>query len=297
MSTSICGAIIEMSNEFLRRLGGYAALGVIILFTILGSVFRVFDNYELDTLDLRFRLRPQIKTTQDIVLIEIGNDTIKKLGQFPVDRSYHAVLINALTAAGAQSIIFDIFFSEPSKAEKSDQEFRDAIASAGNVYLPYVLDVDQYQSGIQTRAKGYAAESLIDFTEEAKATGHINISPDSDGKFRRVPLAIEFNNSSHPYLAFLVSMHTLGIPYRDIEVHPGEYISYGLNQKIPLDEQSNLLVNFSGKWGDSYQHYSYVDVLQSYIAQASGEQPALDLNVFKDKICLIGLKWNWSNQL
>ena len=79
MSISICGVIIKVDNEYFRRWSGYAALGLFILCITLGSVYRVLDNFELDTLDLRFRLRPPIQTTRDIVFIDIGNDTIAKL--------------------------------------------------------------------------------------------------------------------------------------------------------------------------------------------------------------------------
>ncbi|HOX10099.1 MAG TPA: hypothetical protein PLA52_05615, partial [Candidatus Omnitrophota bacterium] len=39
------------------------------------SVFRTFETYELQTLDLRFNLRPPVKVSPDIVIIEIAEDT------------------------------------------------------------------------------------------------------------------------------------------------------------------------------------------------------------------------------
>ncbi|MBI4974470.1 MAG: hypothetical protein HZC19_01445, partial [Candidatus Omnitrophica bacterium] len=50
------------------------------------SYFRLLDNYEFELLDIRFRLRPQQQTTDRVMMIEIGEDTIERLGRFPFDR-------------------------------------------------------------------------------------------------------------------------------------------------------------------------------------------------------------------
>src|SRR3989344_228718 len=46
-----------------------------------GSYFRVFDIYEYQTYDWRFRMRPAEPQSQDIVLIEILDDALEKLGR------------------------------------------------------------------------------------------------------------------------------------------------------------------------------------------------------------------------
>ncbi len=268
------------------RLLSIGLVSFIIFFLLAGSYFRWLDSYELDTLDLRFRLRPPIPRTDQAVIIEISNDTIAQLGQFPIDRKYHAFLIEALAKAGARAIVFDIFFSEP---HLSDDKLAEAVRNAGNVYLPYVFDIDQRQRGKSISATGIAARSLPILTENIKGTGHINIIPDQDGKFRRVPLYIEYDNAFHPYLSFQVGCHLLGIPFESLTIQPGKSITYGKDFRLPLDEHSTMMINFSGRWAETYAHYSYVDVLRSYIAQFSGEQPLLDMRTFKDKICFIGL--------
>jgi len=49
------------------------------------------------------------------------------------------------------------------------------------------------------------------------------------------------------------------------------------------------MINFTGPWGSAYKHYPYEKVVRSFIAGITGEEPLMDLSVFKDKICLIGL--------
>lgn len=273
------------------RLSPKKALSISVLFisTILllcGSYFRLFDNNELDTLDLRFRLRRNIPASDKVVIIEIGDDTIKQLGRFPFDRRYHALLVRALTEYGAKAVMFDIFFSEP---DKSDAEFKEAIKQAKNVYLPYVFDMGYQHKEAVPEAGGYSAENLEDLTKEAKGIGHINVIPDPDGKFRRVPLFIKYKGVLKPSLSLGLVCDYLGILPKDIRFRPAKFIQCGANINIPLDDDSNAIINYAGSWGRFYRHYSYVDLLRSFVPQQSGKPPILDLNVVRDKICLIGL--------
>lgn len=221
-----------------------------------------------------------------MVIIEIGEDSIKKLGRFPFERGYHAAIIKALSEFQAKGIVFDIFFSEPSD---EDREFEDAMRKAKCVYLPMVFQITQNQKGSFTTAEAYVAKCIENFTILSRGTGHINVIPDSDGKFRRVPLYIRYGNAFYPYLAFKVACDYLDIPERDVTMLPGKYLSCGKKFDIPLDDRSNMIINFTGRWGASYSHYSYVDVLESYFTSLSGGKPMLSADKFKDKVCIIGL--------
>ena len=251
------------------------------------SYFRLVDYYELGSLDLRFALRcPKIPTTDNIVFVEIGQDTIDKLGRFPFDRNYHAILIKALSESGARMILFDFLFSEP---QEHDKELAYALNQAGNVYLPYAFDLDKTKGANTLSARGYVAKCLESLDKEARGTGHINITPDPDGKFRRIPVFIKYEDAFNYYIAFIMGCDYLGIPLKDVKFVPGKYVSLGKYGQIPLGENSDMIVNFSGKWGTSYKHYSYIDLLQSYFAKESGRNPTLNLADFRDKICIVGL--------
>jgi len=270
----------------LHRILIYIFFPLLILLIAAGSYFHVLDGYELDTLDWRFRLRPPIPTTDKVVFVEIGDDTIAQLGRFPLDRSYHATLIEALSEVGARAIVFDIFFSEE---HPHDDQLEMAINRAGNVYLPYVLAMDPKPKAHMPQARGYAARNLERFSTVARGQGHINVMPDLDGKFRKVPLYIHYKEKFSPYLSLIVGANLLGMESADMSLEAGRSLFLGKRLKIPLDENSNILINFSGKWGKGVRHFSYADVLRSHVARLSGEEPVLDLNVFKDKVCLIGL--------
>jgi len=240
-----------------------------------GSYYRLLDNYELTTLDLRFVSRhPKIPISKNIAFIEIGEDSIRKLGRFPFDRSYHAILIKALTDAKAKLVLVDLLFSEP---HEHDKELESALHQAGNVYLPYAFELDKPGQGRggPASASGYIARPLDYLAREARGTGYINIVPDPDGKFRKAPLFIKYEGVLHSHISLVLACDYLGLV-------PGDL-------KLPLDEKMNLQVNFSGKWGSSYRHYSYGDVVQSYLAKFSGDRPIVNLNDLKDAICIVGL--------
>lgn len=261
-------------------------LAAAILAICAGSYLHLMDSYELETLDFRFQHRHRIPVTDKVVFIEIGEDTIEQLGRWPFDRDHHAALVKALAGAGAKAVIFDILFSEP---QQHDREMASEMRAAGNVYLPFVFQLDPAKRGKVMHTGGYIAKPLDGLAALAKGTGHISIIPDIDGKFRRVPLMVDCAGASYPYVSFLAACDYLGIPPSDIRITPGRCIEAGRHARIPLDEHSNMVINFSGKWKDAYAHYSYVDVLQSYFAAATGQNPILDLGVFRGKVCVVGL--------
>lgn len=269
----------------LKTLLGYLALAAVVLAVPAGSYFHIFDNYELDSLDLRFALRPPQKATDEVVIVEIGDDTIEYLGRFPFDRDYHAVLVKALTDFGAKAVVFDIFFSE---ASPGDKEFEEALKAAGNVYLPNVFELEPGRHAVP-RSTGYLGKCLEPFETYARGTGHINIVPDMDGKYRRIPPYIEYRGTYVPQLSLAVACDRLGLKPEDIDLAPGRYLRLGKDIRIPLDAGSSMIINYSGKWGKAYRHYSYVDILQSYFAKSSGQEPILDGSLFKDKVCVVGL--------
>ncbi|MFH1190231.1 MAG: SpoIIE family protein phosphatase [Candidatus Omnitrophota bacterium] len=276
-----------MKAKSLSKRAGLIALAAIALAILAGSYFRISDSYELETLDLRFLLRGSIPASDKIVMIEIGDDTIRKLGRFPFDRNYHTLLVKAVSESGAASIIFDLFFSEPAPG---DTEFEAAIAEAGNVYFPVVFELDPDRFGAIPGAAGYAARCLDGINAAAKGTGHINVIPDIDGKFRRASAYISHDgNEFTPYLSLLAGCDYLGIPQREIRFAPGRYLSPGRGVRVPLDENSCIIVNYTAGWGKIYRHYSYVDVIQSYLAGINGDKPIVDLSLLKGKICIVGL--------
>ncbi len=275
-------------NKFDKNRITYFALGAFLIALFLFfSYSRVFDEFEYSTLDLRYRLRPPQPVSKDIIIVEVGDDSIEKIGQWPFPRNYHALLTKALSVSGARTIVFDIFFSEE---KEKDADFAEAIKASGRVYLPYVFEPDRNPSDRTClHAIGYAAPLIEVLKKEAKGTGFINVEPDIDGKIRRIPPFIEYKGEFYPHLTVLAALNNLGYSFSDVQIIPGKKIIVSGSMVIPLDEDSSLLVDYPAVWGKAFRHYSYVDVLQSYLADITGQEPVLDLSVFKDAVCFIGM--------
>ncbi|NQU95114.1 MAG: CHASE2 domain-containing protein [Candidatus Omnitrophica bacterium] len=275
-----------------KRIALLVSALLIIASAISLSYFRVLDNYELETLDIRFRLRPPIPVNKNIAIIEIGDDTIDKLGKWPISRKYHAALVDALTQAGARAIVFDVFFSEE-RDEIGDLQFEEAIKKSGKVYLPYVFNIAS-EGGYNVPVADKIQEKLVDkFEKHAKGTGFINIIPDSDGKYRRVPLFIRYKNVLYSHVCFLVAADYLGLEEKNIQLKPGKFVVLGDKIKVPLGSNSATIVNFPGEWNKTFRRYSYIDILDSHISvkfpNITKKKPIVDMASFEGSVCFIGV--------
>jgi adenylate cyclase len=71
------------------------------------------QRLEAQLLDLRFRLRPAVPPSDDIVLVLIDDESIREIGRWPWSRAVIADALAQLTAAGARTIGIDLLVGEP----------------------------------------------------------------------------------------------------------------------------------------------------------------------------------------
>jgi CHASE2 domain-containing sensor protein len=263
---------------------------VIPVIIILASYLRLFETFELSTLDLRFKTRPAQNTVSDIVLIEIAQDTLEKIGQWPIDRKFHAALVDALSAFGARAIIFDMLFSSKS-SDSSDAILVESIAKAKNVYLPVAVRFSEnapkggsYPEAIEIESGPFPA-----LLKAARGTGHINATTDIDGKRRRVPLFINYKDKEIPQISLLALCDMLGVDIRDIKIERGKPLRLNTDIRVPIDIGGQMMINYAGYWGQAFQHFSFIDILTSYRDYHSGRQGVVDLEELRNKICIVGL--------
>lgn len=271
----------------MKRHSLYSLLLLIIFFITILTGTEFFQPQEMAAYDWLMRTRPARGVSPEIAVIEISDDTLKSLGRWPLPRNYHAALIKALSESGCRMIVFDILLSEASRA---DDVLAEEIRNSGRVYFPYA-----FRLGANKDNKGeipVSEEILAGLSETLKpfsaGAGHINIFVDSDGKTRRLPLWVRYGNKLWPSLGFLAAAKRKGYPLKKIESRPGAMLLDG-NVVIPMDAKGAFWVNYPGAWTKTFQHFSYLDVLKAYAAGQKGADARLDLRVFKDKICFVGL--------
>ena len=250
---------------------------------ILSSGYGILTRLQLGGLDFLFRMRGPIPYNSSIVIIEINDDNISKVGRWPWPREWHATVTKALKDMGASYIYFDILFSEEAEAGHDDA-FAEAIEYAGNVYLPFAFQ----EKEVTKEAALYPIEK---FKSKVKGLGSINIYPDMDGAIRKLPIYFKDKEGDvYPHIALEISKDYLGASKYEVK---GDKLEIEINKdkkiKIPLMDENRVLVNWLGKWSETFTHYSYLDILLAYNAILSGEEPKIDISSIKNSICLVAV--------
>jgi len=241
-----------------------------------------FKRLELLSLDAIFRLRFNTQpVSNDIIIIEITADDIRTVGRWPWERSWLAKMTDALSAFGAKDILFD-FLMPLSSNEKDDLLFQKAIKEAGNVYLPYYLEKP-------TGGEKPIIKPIEKFIKYAKGTGFINIAVDIDGSYRRIPLFTTERGIREYNIALQLTMDQLGLKVK--EILPNELVLSNSDQKmrIPLVDRNFLLLNWHGKWEETYRRYTFLEVIQAYEDISQGKVPRVDVLPFKNSTCIVAL--------
>jgi len=204
---------------------------------IKASDFPIVSQLQLKVFDTFQKKHPRKYTEQPIKIIDIDDQSLSKLGQWPWPRNTLADLINKLNEAGAAAIALDIVFAEEDRTspkhilklwhkEKDlsyllnelpdhDNIFADAIANA-NVATGFVLIHKATKEKAKIKAGfsftgddprpslapfiGYV-KSLDDIEEAGEGNGALNSIPDADGILRRMPTIFRVGNNFVPSLS------------------------------------------------------------------------------------------------
>ena len=86
-----------------------------------------FQKIELNALDLRFRLRPPIRTSSRLATIDIDAATIQRSGAWPLSRTFYAELLKALHRYEATLMAFDMFFPDPAPLTLPPDRMQEAL--------------------------------------------------------------------------------------------------------------------------------------------------------------------------
>ncbi|MBI3358359.1 MAG: CHASE2 domain-containing protein, partial [Nitrospirae bacterium] len=295
---------------------GHLLIPIVLLLscTLIFIDLPIMERLELKALDLLFWIRGEQKPQGHVVIVTIDEKTIRAWGRWPPPRARMADLVNHLSARGAKVILFDIIFSEkelvmetkgPGEEEvfsPGDLAFKEAIKRAGNVVLPFVLDVPTtYQTvsefskeipeTIQFSTYGRvkkgallrdapqaigALPPLALFGDVAGALGHVYTLPDKDGVLRRDQLVVKYGEDYYPTMTLQATRLDLGLSEMEMELKMGEGVRLG-KIEIPTDEIGRMLIDYFGK-EKTFPYYSAADVVAGQTAP----------NLFDGKIALIG---------
>ncbi len=293
-----------------------SAVFVIIVASLLSGLFTALEN---KTLDYRFKLRGNISTHPDIVMIDIDDASMKAIGRWPWDRSWHGRMIDILNRSGAAAIGYDVLFDQPAGIE-GDITLKTATAGTKNLYYPVGFALKEAPATSQKFAEeGSPIDRLKRFTlpqqlsatglflnversvtpfgsllEVSKGAGHISSNRDPDGTVRRVPLVVNLDGALFPAFGLAVTAAYLQVSPENILIKPGNNLilrnaamrgnTVSRDIKIPVDERGMMVINYAGKWEETFAHYSFIDIMNA----SESEKGMADLRENLDgKLCLI----------
>ncbi len=182
----------------------FLGIGITFLFLLLALIKVDFiDALELKLYDVRMNLRGGGGTSDAIVLVDIDNDSIEKLGRWPWPRSRIAQAIEKIDDAGAKIIGLNIIYSEPQESSAlkeltyltemlaqstkdpqvleamrearrrldHDRQLAGALQAAGNVVLPIFFKQSLMAENARENALALKDETLqnVDAPEGAAA--------------------------------------------------------------------------------------------------------------------------------
>jgi CHASE2 domain-containing sensor protein/nitrogen-specific signal transduction histidine kinase len=250
-------------RRFLFEWAVIGCLGIaVILVSALGRWTLDIDHLVYD----RFLVLHQQPALADIVVVEIDNASIARLGQWPWPRSVHASLLEQLAKARPAAVVYDVLFTE---AADDDVQLAHSVALSPT-YLPVLLRAEDH-SGQRVVVKP------VPFLADAAAgLGHINLEVDADGIVRSVALFEGDAHSRWPQLMVPVwraiesGAIRLGAPLKGVDEVPDR-----TRERV---DEARFLIPFSLN-STNYSHVSFASIV-------AGEVP---LDQLRDRIVLIGV--------
>lgn len=103
----------KKNNRKLDRTYILLSIGIALLFTLCG-IFGVFTKLDFRFYDLLLHAKKEIPLNEKVVMIEIDNDSLNKLGEWPWKRNILGDVLLRMKEMGAYSASFDIEYLSPS---------------------------------------------------------------------------------------------------------------------------------------------------------------------------------------
>lgn len=288
----------------------FLGIGITAIAFFLFQYIGFFNNLNDLVLD-RFMLHSDHRPPDDrVLIIKEDDESVSKL-RHAIPRSAYVKLVRKLSLVGAKTIAFDLLFIDEKDPQGDSHlaavtdsfqhvvhcfNFNDEEPKSGAIqdksYEKYAIPIKEGNklNFISARNATFPHKKFIDFFNQA---GHITAEWDYDGRFRRIPLVIEFNNRFYPTLGIAALMDYLGIDEEFIRI---ERTLWGRNIiietaaeiiTIPINSKGQAVLNFYGNF-NVFKSVSLHEVIHLLDAFQPKDSLKITLPLFDGKIVLIG---------
>ena len=198
-------------------------------------------------------------TLSSLVTVEINNQTIRKMGQWPWDRNRVSNQIIKLYQAGASIVVVPILFADPDRFGK-DEVLARTLKRTPTV-IGQIPTNDNSASGVVRGVASIGADwkpwvynysgvvgPIPELAESVNAVGMMVIAPEADGVVRRMPLVVAVDGKLYPSM----SMEILRMAAGDMSFQMKTGIAGVEKLRIPkykmidTDANGNIWLDF--KW-------------------------------------------------
>ncbi|MDR2767326.1 MAG: adenylate/guanylate cyclase domain-containing protein [Treponema sp.] len=292
-----------------------AGLTVLVLFALIRSGLAEKGDRALFDLLMNLRVRyGMARTNRQIIPIDLNDRTAVLLKNDLDTRQAFADALDVLYEANTRPV-FDFLFLE---SRPGDGEFARALREQGETILAVIAvaetgntlyrDLVEEEKDILRKhlwrvpgAEDYAIPRARTFfmpapalAESAARLAHVNMQPDTDGVYRRVPLFYAWNDEGCvPSLPLAAAVAHLGIDRSQIHFAggklvlpsgpPGEAEQNAI--RIPVDKNGCALIPYTIPWQGNSENPNDRFALE-YIVNAK-DDPAAPLNDFTQKVAFL----------
>ena len=224
---------------------------------------RFADPWFLDVVRLKALDQHQRNQTQEsldnLVTVEINNETLRKKGQWPWDRKTLSNEIIRLYESGAGMVVLPILFAQPDRFG-GDDTLADVLNQTPTI-IGQIPTIQEGNSGV-TRGVATVGEPWNGWVyqypgaigpipllaENSHAVGMMIIAPEKDGVVRRMPLVVAVGDELYPSM----SMEILRMAAGDISYQMKTGVAGVEKLRIPkfkmidTDAHGNIWLDF--KW-------------------------------------------------
>lgn len=259
-----------------------------ILFLSYLNLEKANNNFDEKIRDILFSIRGEIKTTNQVTIIDIDEKSINTLGQWPFGRNHMAQVLANLTNANAGIIGLDIIFSEDDRSSPSfmaqtlgvegkytnNDELLASIISQTPTIVGYYFTkensknslpktISQFEPKDSTHVISFdnVVTNISSIQNSAYSSGFFNAFNDYDGKITKMPLILKFKDKIYTSLVF--EMINIASNSPKINIIEDNYAIHGLkleNLEIPTDKNGFMRINFRGA-KKSFKYISFIDIL------------------------------------
>jgi adenylate cyclase len=169
----------------------------------------LLDRLEAPLADLRLLMAGPRPSPDDVVIVALDDETVREAGAYPVPRATVAELVRTLARLEPKALGVDILFVDHGPAD-GDEALASALRESGAVIAAAALFSREAPGpGEGARADLPDADSLLlplPLFTDAAAIGLVNVTTDSAGTLRFVPLVVRSGTEILPSFPMRVAI-------------------------------------------------------------------------------------------